>query len=104
MAIRLGRAEVRQAAWVIPSAAGVAVTAYLAWGAWVSAHDQSWPDSHLWWRSWLKPDNEWTLLIAVGVWLVAWLCYSGPRRLAPPLVTMATVVSMVLIGGVLSMA
>jgi hypothetical protein len=40
----------------------------------------------------------------VAVWLVALVCYWWPRKLQPALVTMATVVSMVLIGGVLSTA
>jgi hypothetical protein len=102
MAFRLGRLEFRRAAWLVPSAAGVVVTAYLAWGAWVSAHDPSWTEhSSVWWQWWLRPDDDWTLLIVVGVWLVALLCYWWPRRLQAPLVAMATVVSMVLIGGVL---
>jgi hypothetical protein len=106
MAVRLGRVEVgRREAWVVPAVAGAAVTAYLAWGAWVSAHDPRWPYlSPVWWRTWLQPASDRTLLIAIGVWLVAWLCYWWPRRLQPPLVTMATIVSMVLIGGVLSTA
>lgn len=106
MAIRLGRVEVnRRAAWVLPAALGAAVTAYLAWGAWVSAHDPKWPYlSQVWWRAWLQPSADRTLLITIAVWLVAWVCYSWPRRLQPPLVTMATIVSMVLIGGVLSTA
>jgi hypothetical protein len=106
MAIRLGRLEVnRRAAWVIPAVPGVAVIAYLSWGAWVSAHDPQWPyRSPVWWRTGLQPGNDRALLIAIGVWLVALLCYWWPRRLQPPLVGMATVVSMVLIGGVLSTA
>ena len=106
MAIRLGRVEVnRRAAWVLPAALGAIVTGYLVWGAWVSAHDPKWPYvDHVWWRTWLQPDNQRTLLVAIGIWLVAWLCYWWPRKLQPPLVTMATVVSMVVIGGVLGTA
>jgi hypothetical protein len=106
MAVRLGRVEVsRREAWVVPAVVGGAVTAYLAWGAWVSAHDPKWPYlSPVWWRTWLQPASDRTLLVAIAVWLVAWLCYWWPRRLQPPLVGMATVVSMVLIGGVLSTA
>ncbi len=106
MAIRLGRVEVnRRAAWVIPTALAAAVTAYLAWGAWVSAHDPQWPyRSQVWWRTWLRPGNDRALLVAIAVWLVALAWYWWPRRLQPPLVGMATVVSMVLIGGVLSTA
>jgi hypothetical protein len=106
MAVRLGRVEVsRREAWVVPAAAGGAVTAYLAWGAWVSAHDPQWPyRSQVWWRTWLQPGNDRALLVAIAVYLAALLCYWWPRRLQPPLVGMATVVSMVLIGGVLSTA
>jgi hypothetical protein len=106
MAIRLGRVEVnRRAAWVLPAVLGAAVTAYLAWGAWVSAHDPKWPyASPVWWRVWLQPDSDRTLLVAIAVWLVVWLLYWWPRRLQPALVTLAAIVSMVLIGGVLSTA
>jgi hypothetical protein len=106
MAIRLGRVEVnRRAAWVLPAALGAAVTACLSWGAWVSAHDPRWPYiSQVWWRAALRPADDRTLLAVIAVWLVAWLCYWWPRRLQPSLVTMAVVVSMVLIGGVLSTA
>ncbi|MGA8454369.1 MAG: hypothetical protein WB800_03100 [Streptosporangiaceae bacterium] len=106
IAIRLGKVEVkRRAAWVMPAALGAIVVGYLAWGAWVSAHDPKWPyDGHIWWRTWLQPDSQRTLLVAIGIWLVAWVCYWWPRRLQASLVTMATVVSMVVIGGVLSTA
>jgi hypothetical protein len=106
MAIRLGKVEVnRRAAWVMPAALGAVVTGYLAWGAWVSAHDPRWPYiGHVWWRTWLQPGGQRTLLVAIGIWLVAWVCYWWPRRLQAPLVAMATVVSMVVIGGVLSTA
>jgi hypothetical protein len=99
MAIRLGRVEVnRRAAWLVPVVPGVAVVAYLSWGAWVSAHDPQWPyHGQVWWRTWLQPGNDRALLVAIAVWLVALLCYWWPRRLQPPLVGMATVVSMVLI-------
>ena len=58
MAIRLGRVEVnRRAAWVLPAALGAAVTGYLVWGAWVSAHDPKWPyASPVWWRVWRRKD------------------------------------------------
>jgi hypothetical protein len=106
MAIRLGKVEVnRRAAWVLPAALGAFVTGYLAWGAWVSAHDPKWLyASPVWWRAWLQPDSDRTLLVVIAVWLVAWLLYWWPRRLQPPLVTLAAIVSMVLIGGVLSTA
>jgi hypothetical protein len=106
MAIRLGKVGVnRRAAWMLPAALGAVVVGYLAWGAWVSAHDPRWPDaSQTWWRAWLQPDCQRTLLIAIAIWVVTWLCYWWPRRLQTALVTMATVVSMVVIGGVLGTA
>ena len=40
MAYRLARFHVNPlAVWVVPALAGLAVTAYLCWGAWVTAHD-----------------------------------------------------------------
>ena len=106
MAIRLGKVEVdRRAAWVLPAALGAVAVGYLAWGAWVSAHDPRWPYAgHAWWRSWLQPDSQRTLLAVIGIWLLAWVCYWWPRRLLASLVTMATVVTMVVIGGVLGTA
>ena len=42
--------------WVVPALAGGAVTAYLSWGAWVTAHDPRWLTvSHVWWRAGLAP-------------------------------------------------
>ena len=42
----------RRAIWAVPGAAGGAAVVYLAWGAWVSAHDPRWPYlSDVWWRA-----------------------------------------------------
>jgi len=90
---------------VLPAALGAAVTAYLAWGAWVSAHDQHWLYLHQeWWRIGLRPGSNRTLLVAAAVWFVAWLCYWRPRRLQMQLVGLTTIVAMVVIGAVLSVA
>ncbi len=95
----------RRAAWVLPAALGVAVTAFLAWGAWVSAHNPGWLHaSQAWWRVWLRPGSNGTLLVAAAVWFVAWLCYWRPRRLQTQLVSLTTIVAMVVIGAVLSVA
>jgi hypothetical protein len=45
-----------------------------------------------------------TLLVAAAVWFVAWLCYWRPRRLQAQLVSLTTIVAMVVIGAVLSVA
>ena len=95
----------QRAAWVLPAAAGAAVTAYLAWGAWVSAHDPRWLYlSQAWWRIGLRPGSDRTLLAAAAVWFVAWLFYWRPRRLQTQLVGLTTIVTMVVIGAVLSIA
>ncbi len=40
MTYRLARFHVNPlVVWVVPALAGLAVTAYLCWGAWVTAHD-----------------------------------------------------------------
>lgn len=95
----------RRAAWVLPAALGVAVTAFLAWGAWVSAHNPRWPYlDQAWWRVCLRPGSNVTLLVAAAVWFTAWLCYWRPRRLQTQLVSLTTIVAMVVIGAVLSVA
>ena len=100
---RLARFHVnRQGAWLIPALLGAAVTAYLSWGAWVSAHDPKWLSvDHAWWRAALRPDSNRTLLIALAVWLLTLTCYWWPRKRAPAVVGLTTVVAMVLVGGVL---
>ena len=81
------------------------MTGYLAWGAWVSAADRRWLyQTAAWWRVWLRPGYLAAPLVFAGLWLVALLCYWYPRRLAPQVVGITTVVAMALIGGVLTSA
>lgn len=95
----------RRFAWAAPAAAGAAITAYLAWGAWVSAGDRPWLyQTQAWWRVWLRPGNVALPLIFAALWLSALLCYWYPRRLQQQVVWITTVVAMVLIGGVLTTA
>lgn len=103
---RLARVRVTQrAAWVVPAASAAAVTAYLAWGAWVSSLDRPWLYvSNAWWRVWLRPGEYPAQFVLAGLWLAALLCYWWPRRLHQRVVGLTTVVTMVLIGGVLTAA
>ena len=79
------------------------VTGYLSWGAWLSAADQHWlTATHTWWRDWLQPGRIETPLVFVALWLLALLCFWWPRRLAPQGVGLVTVVTMVIVGGVLT--
>ncbi len=100
---RLGRNYLnRQGAWLIPAVLGASVTAFLCWGGWVSAHDPKWPYlGDTWWRAALRPASDQTLLAAVAVWFAALVCFWWPRKRAPAVVGLTTVVAMVLIGGVL---
>jgi hypothetical protein len=92
----------RMFVWVVPALGGLAVTAYLAWGAWVTAHDQRWlRASSAWWRSGLRPDNNTTLLVAVLVWLAAWAAFWWPRRKQSRTVGLITIAAMVVVGAVL---
>ena len=92
----------RMFVWVVPALSGLAVTAYLAWGAWVTAHDQRWLSaSSAWWRSGLRPDNNTTLLVAVLVWLAAWAAFWWPRRKQSRTVGLITIAAMVVVGAVL---
>ena len=95
----------RRFAWVAPAAAGAAVTIYLAWGAWVSAADRAWLyASAAWWRTALQPGALRVPLVFAALWLLALLSYWWPRRLQPRVVGITTVVTMVVIGGVLTTA
>jgi hypothetical protein len=89
---------------VLPAALGAAITAFLCWGAWVSAHDPQWLTPPIWWRVCLRPGNNWTLLVAAAAWIVTGICYWWPRRLQTKLVGLITIVAMVVIGAVLSVA
>ncbi|HEY2521970.1 MAG TPA: hypothetical protein VGJ19_17820 [Streptosporangiaceae bacterium] len=89
--------------WLAPAGAGLVVTAYLAWGAWVTAHDPEWLRiSSVWWRAELRPTNDTTLLAAVLVWLVAWAAFWWPRRRQQNhTVGLITIAAMVAVGAVL---
>jgi len=95
----------RRVLWVPFALAGSVVVAYLAWGAWFSAHDPRWlyRDS-TWWRVSLRPGNDLTMAAVVVVWLAALFVYRRPRRQVPRTVGLTTVVVMVIIGAVLSAA
>ena len=93
----------RRFAWVAPAATGAAVTVYLAWGAWVSAADPAWLHaSAAWWRAALQPGALRVPLVFAALWLLALISYWWPRRLQPRVVGITTVVTMVVIGGVLT--
>ena len=95
----------RRAKWVLPAVLAAAVTGYLAWGAWVSAADTRWLYlTQAWWRVWLRPGSLQAPSALVALWLAALLCYWWPRRLQPQLVGLTIVVTMVVIGGVLTCA
>lgn len=103
---RLARARPTwRPAWIVPALLGSVVTGYLAWGAWFSAADRHWLyQSQAWWRVWLRPGYAAVPLVFAGLWLMALLCYWYPRRLTPQAVGITTLVTMVLVGGVLTTA
>jgi hypothetical protein len=99
----LGRG--RRLAWVVPLTLALAVTGYLAWGAWVSAQHPSWLyRDQAWWRTWLRPDHDVVLVVVIVLWLGAAVSYWWPRRRRPQQVGLIIVVAMVVIGAVLSTA
>ena len=57
-----------------------------------------------WWREALEPGALRVPLLFAALWLLALLSYWWPRRLQPQVVGITTVVTMVVIGGVLSTA
>ena len=95
----------QRAAWVVPAVSAAAVTAYLAWGAWVSSLDRPWLYvNNAWWRVWLRSGEYPPQFVLVGLWLATLLCYWWPRRLHQRVVGLTTVMTMVVIGGVLTAA
>jgi hypothetical protein len=95
----------RRVTWVTPAVLAAVVTGYLAWGAWVSADDHAWLHaSHAWWRTALQPGALRVPLIFAALWLLALLSFWWPRRLQPRVVGITTVVTMVVIGGMLTTA
>jgi hypothetical protein len=106
MTHRLGRFHVNPLlVWVVPASAGLAVTAYLCWGAWVTAHDPRWLTvSDVWWRTDLGPRNDPTLLVAILIWLATWGAFWWPRRLQSRFAGLITIVAMVAVGAALGTA
>jgi hypothetical protein len=95
----------RLALWVVPAVAGVFVTVYLSWGAWVTAHDPRWLTlSQVWWRADLRPTDDTTLLVAMAVWLVAWAAFWWPRRVQGRFNGLIAVAAMVAVGAALGTA
>ena len=93
----------RRRLWFIPALAGALAIGYLAWGAWICAHDQQWPYvSQVWWRTLLRPNDDWLLFATVALCVAGLLGYWWPRRLAQLPIALITVVTMVVIGTVLA--
>jgi len=103
MTNRLGRFHVNPLlAWVLPALAGLTITAYLSWGAWVSAHDTKFLTlGSVWWRTDLRPGNNTTLLVAIAIWLIAFAAFWWPRRVQSRVIALTTVVAMVVVGAIL---
>jgi hypothetical protein len=99
----LGRS--RRAVWAMPAALATAVTGYLAWGAWVTAHHPSWLYlDQKWWRAWLRPSHDGVLLVVIVMWLLGAFLYWWPRRRQASEAGLIIVVAMVAIGAVLGTA
>src|ERR1700760_1928337 len=100
MTERLARVHAaRQYLWILPALAGLAVTGYLSWGAWVTARDSRLLTlSHVWWRAGLAPSNDMTLLVTALVWAVAWAAFWWPRRKQNRTVGLITIAAMVAVG------
>lgn len=89
----------------MPAALAACVTVYLAWGGWESAHDPKvWLSPNVWWREWLRPNDDGVLLACLGLWLLAAFLYCWPRRRQSRDLGLTVVVAMVAIGGVLGSA
>jgi Trk K+ transport system NAD-binding subunit len=95
----------RRVAWILPLIPAMVVTAYLDWGAWVSARDPAWLYwDQQWWRIWLRPGSDGPLVVVVVLWLAAAALYWWPRRRRPQEVGLIIVAAMVVLGAVLAAA
>jgi Trk K+ transport system NAD-binding subunit len=101
----LAERPVLQVGWAVPAALAAIVTLYLAVGAWESAHDPSaWLSPAVWWREWLRPNDDGIVLACLGLWLLAAFLYCWPRRKQSQDLGLIVVAAMVAIGGVLGSA
>jgi len=103
---RIARFDWHRALWSVPAILATVVTAYLAWGAWISAHHpRLFYLDHEWWHAWLSPhEGDGTLVVAVILWMIAAVTYWRPRRHERESVGLIIVAAMVVIGAILGTA
>lgn len=94
-----------QSAWWMPGLLAAGATGYLAWGAWVCAHNPAWLyRNNSLWRDLLRPDQG-TLPVACGIlWLITAIIFWWPRRRRASGIGLAVVAAMVAVGAVLGTA
>ena len=100
-----GQADWRGYIWVLPAALTAAAISLLCWGAVIYSHDPKWPtDTHAWWRPALETNQNWTLVVTMGLLLLSLSLYWWPRRQDRVPIGLVTVVVLVLVAAVLGTA
>jgi hypothetical protein len=68
-------------AWPVPAALAAAAISLLCWGAWVYGYNPNWlSGAYSWWRPVLGTDEDWTLVVVLGLLLASLGTYWWPRR------------------------
>jgi hypothetical protein len=87
--------------WVLPAALTASAISLLCWGAVIYSHDPKWPaDTHAWWRPALETNQNWTLVVTMGLLLLSLSLYWWPRRQDRVPIGLVTVVVLVLVAAV----
>lgn len=100
-----GQADLRGYIWVLPAALTAAAISLLCWGAVIYSHDPKWPaDTRAWWRPALETNQNWTLVVTMGLLLLSLSLYWWPRRQDRVPIGLVTVVVLVLVAAALGTA
>jgi hypothetical protein len=68
-------------AWSFPAALAAVAIGVLCWGAWVYGYDPNWlGGAYSWWRPFLSTNQDWTLVVTLGLLLGSLGSYWWPRR------------------------
>ena len=99
------QADLRLHIWLLPAVLTAAAISLLCWGAVIYSHDPKWPtDTQAWWRPALETNQNWTLVVTMGLLMLSLSLYWWPRRRDRIPIGLVTVVVLVLVAAALGTA